>query len=337
MDEKSIKTPSSWVRAIIDTLVARQVDTQPILEKLKIELGALGDRDGEVDQDLVSALWDEAVAVTGDQNIGFDVGRNILALLNPVIAYSLMSCSNLRSSCDRLLRYQDIVAEGLNFSVRETEQSYHLIFDILPDRRAPSSQAIKSAIAAFLAFIRWVTQTPICPTSATFKEALPQALETYEELLSCSLSFEAEENCLTFSKQDLLEPLPTADTDLSEIHEQQLQAYVVKRNEPTFSDQVKRAFKDLLPSGEPNQELIANRLNVSVSTLKRRLKSEELTYNTLLDATRHELALRHLQQQKLSLTEITYLLGFSQSSAFTRAFRRWQGESPSQYLANSNA
>jgi len=337
MNAKPLKTPNSWAKAIIEKLIAQQVDVIPILDALGIEADRLSDRNGLIDQDLVSALWDAAVEATGDHNIGFDVGKNILTLLNPVIAYSLMSCANLKSSCDRLLRYQDIAAEGLRFEMRETDSEYQLVFDILAGSQAPSPQAIKSAIAAFFAFVRWVTQTHISPTRATLKELKPQNLEGYETLFSCPIDFGEFENCLSFAKPDLLKPLPTADAHLSDLHEQQLQSYRETQYQPIFSDEVKRSFKDQLPSGEPNQEIIASRLNVSVSTLKRRLKEEGLTYNALLDTTRHQLALKYLEQRKLSLTEITYLLGFSQSSAFTRAFKRWQGVSPSAYSAEGSA
>lgn len=336
MHIKPLKTPNSWAKAIIDTLIARQVDVIPILDTLSIEVDRLSDRNGLIEQDSVSELWDAAVEATGDDNLGFDVGKNILTLLNPVIAYSLMSCANLKKSCDRLLRYQDIVAEGLQFEMRETESEYQLVFDILPGNQAPSSQAIKSAIAAFFAFVRWVTQTPVSPRLATLKEPEPRDLTEYQTLFTCPINFSALENCLSFTKSDLLNPLPTADTHLSDLHEQQLQSYREKQYQPIFSDEVKRSFKDQLPSGEPNQEVIANRLNVSVSTLKRRLKEEGLTYNALLDSTRHQLALKYLEQRQLSITEITYLLGFSQGSAFTRAFKRWQGVSPSAYTTSEN-
>lgn len=333
MNKKTLKTPNSWAKSILDTLRARQVDIVPILNALNIDLDRLNDRNGMIEQDTVSELWDAAVEVTGDHNIGFDVGKNILTLLNPVIAYSLMSCSNLKGSCDRLRRYQDIVAEGLKFEVRETDNEFQLIFDILPSAHAPSPQAIKSAISAFFSFVRWVTQTSLHPSSACLKESKPEITVDYDALFSCPVKFGQLENCLSFFKKDLLKPLPTADADLSELHEQQLLSYREKQYQPLFSDEVKRALKKQLPSGEPNQEIIATQLNVSVSTLKRRLKEESLTYNGLLDSTRHELALKYLEQRELSITEITYLLGFSQSSAFTRAFKRWQGVSPSAYVS----
>lgn len=337
MNRKPLKTPNGWAKAIIDTLIARNVDTAPIVHALGIDLDRLGDRGGMIDQDSVSALWEAAVEATDDHDLGFEVGGNIITLLNPIIAYSLMSCSNLKNSCDRLLRYQDIVAEGLKFEIREEGAEYQLIFDILPGIQEPSSQAIKSAVSAFFAFTRWVTQAHVSPIKATLKESKPKHLEGYQELFSCPIAFDASENSLRFSKADLLKPLPTADAHLSEIHEQQLQSYREQQYGPTFSGDVKGAFKEQLPSGEPNQEVIASGLNVSVSTLKRRLKEEGMTYSELLDTTRHELALSYLGQRNLSITEITYLLGFSQNSAFTRAFKRWQGVSPSAYLIGKSA
>jgi len=331
MNAKALKTPSSWAKAIVDTLIAQNIQIDPILKSLNIDKEKLNDRDGVIDQDTVTDLWDAAVNATGNHNIGFDVGKEINTVLSPIVAYSLMSCSNLKSSCDRLLRYQDILAEGLKFEMRETSCEFELVFDILPSTKAPSPQAIKSAIAGFFSFARWVTRSKVQPIQASLIEPKPVTLETYQTLFTCPINFNAKENCLYFSKQDLLEPLPTADTSLSEIHEQHLQSYREKLHTPTFTEQVNTILRNQLPSGEPNQAIIASSLNVSSSTLKRRLKEQGTTYKTLLDTTRHQLAIEYLAQKKLSLTDITYLLGFSQSSAFTRAFKRWENVSPKNF------
>jgi len=331
MNTKVRTTPSSWAKAIVDTLTAQGIEVNPILSTLNIDIDLLNDRDGMIDQDSVTELWDAAVSATGNDNIGFDVGKEINTVLSPIVAYSLMSCSNLKSSCDRLLRYQDILAEGLKFEIRETVSEFELVFDILPGNLAPSPQAIKSAIAGFFSFARWVTRSKIQPIKASLIEPKPKDLERYQSLFICPIDFKAKENCLYFSKQDLLEPLPTADTSLSEIHEQHLQSYRKRLHAPTITEQVNTILRDQLPSGEPSQAVIASNLNISSSTLKRRLKEQGTSYNTLLDTTRHQLALNYLAQKNLSLTDITYLLGFSQSSAFTRAFKRWENISPKHF------
>lgn len=84
----------------------------------------------------------------------------------------------------------------------------------------------------------------------------------------------------------------------------------------------------LLPTGEVDQETVARRLNRSLSTLQRQLQAEGLSYRKLIDQTRHNLARAYLGDKRFSQAEIAYLLGFSDQSSFSRAYRRWTGKSP---------
>ena len=98
-----------------------------------------------------------------------------------------------------------------------------------------------------------------------------------------------------------------------------------------ITTQVKSKLLDLLPSGHSTEEAVIQALHLSQRTLQRKLKEEGTTFKELLDETRRELAKEYVNDTSLSFSEITYLLGFSEQSNFTRAFKRWQGQSPSAY------
>ncbi|MGJ8686611.1 MAG: helix-turn-helix domain-containing protein, partial [Spongiibacteraceae bacterium] len=86
-----------------------------------------------------------------------------------------------------------------------------------------------------------------------------------------------------------------------------------------------------LPLGEPSQEKVANILNVSMRNLQRKLGALDMPYKDILNKARRDLALSYIADSNYSISEITYLLGFSDTSSFTRAFKRWTGMSPSDY------
>jgi AraC-like DNA-binding protein len=88
-----------------------------------------------------------------------------------------------------------------------------------------------------------------------------------------------------------------------------------------------------MASGEMSEEAMAKALHMSRRTLQRKLAETEQSYQKLVDDTRHDLALRYLEDPQKSVTEVTFLLGFSGQSAFSRAFRRWTGISPTEYRA----
>ena len=94
---------------------------------------------------------------------------------------------------------------------------------------------------------------------------------------------------------------------------------------------------DSLSSGEPAEERLAEALSMSRRTLQRKLAENGLSYRVILDKIRHDLARRHLGSDEKSLTDIAFMLGFSEQSAFARAFKRWQGVSPSEYRSQGGA
>lgn len=95
--------------------------------------------------------------------------------------------------------------------------------------------------------------------------------------------------------------------------------------------QVRSSIIERLHDGTPNQETIAESMHVSLRSLQRRLNKEETNFKTLLETTRQELALHYIRETHRTLGEITYLLGFSEPSNFTRAFKRWTGKTPAEY------
>jgi AraC-like DNA-binding protein len=96
----------------------------------------------------------------------------------------------------------------------------------------------------------------------------------------------------------------------------------------TMPAQLSAMLCDLLPSGEPGQQEVCARLGLSPRSVQRRLAQEHTTFRDVLNATRHQLALTHLKSGQHSVSEVAFLLGFAEVSAFTRAFKRWTGASP---------
>jgi AraC-like DNA-binding protein len=99
------------------------------------------------------------------------------------------------------------------------------------------------------------------------------------------------------------------------------------------TDAVRRLLAEELPNGQPRLEQLAPRLHMSARTLHRRLEEEGTNFRRVLTEVRHELAVRHLVERQLAIGEIAFLLGFSEVSAFHRAFKHWTGHAPHAYRA----
>jgi AraC-like DNA-binding protein len=138
---------------------------------------------------------------------------------------------------------------------------------------------------------------------------------------------------IVFGAARVAEPLVSGNAELA-AEADRIAARCIEQLAPeSTAARVGALILKALSSGEVDQDRIARALNQSPSTLQRRLRAEGTNYQHLLDATRRELALHYLKDGRHSLAEITFLLGFADQSNFTRAFRRWTGETPRQFLS----
>jgi AraC-like DNA-binding protein len=128
-------------------------------------------------------------------------------------------------------------------------------------------------------------------------------------------------------------PLPTTNLELARMFDAILADQLAELDSTDLANRCKEYLLHELTSGEPSEQKLAAAMCMSRRTLQRKLGECGLTYKELLDKTRHELALRYLDDPSNTVTDITFLLGFSEQSAFSRAFKRWSGKAPTAYRA----
>ena len=145
------------------------------------------------------------------------------------------------------------------------------------------------------------------------------------------IEFNAPTGTFYFSKESLLEPLPHGTPEIAKATDKIAEQYIEALDPHKVASQVRRLLIALLPSGNADQEIVSKRLNRSASTLQRQLADEGVTYREVLESTRRSLAEDYLTDGKHSQAQIAYMLGFSDQSNFSRAFKRWTDQSPKQY------
>lgn len=164
----------------------------------------------------------------------------------------------------------------------------------------------------------------------------PSYREVYEEVWDCPIRFGAGRNAFRVEPwvaQQKVQQQP--EYLLGILTEQADKRLAELKAEKPFTQEIEALVIRALHSGAVNINWVAEELSLSRQTVYRRLKAEETTFQTLLDELRQRLAKQHLRSSRWSLTETAYLLGFSELSTFTRAFKRWTGLSPGQYRDQS--
>lgn len=175
------------------------------------------------------------------------------------------------------------------------------------------------------------------PLPIEFRRERPYSIVDFQRLLRAPLQFGATQTRLVFDVNAIERPLDGGNPELARHNDAISQQYLSQLEQDNVQWRVREVLTQRLAHGEPSQEDVAELLNMSARTLQRKLAEGGNTYKEILDETRRDLALAYLSAPRHSVSDVTYLLGFSASSSFTRAFRRWTGQSPSDWRAGAGA
>lgn len=322
-------TISSWASAIGRTLSRRYcLDPAPVFAELGIAAERLNDPDYRVPVVQMTRLWRQAVALTGDQAFGLEVAQQVSPLTFRAIGVEAMASRNLQEAVFRIIQNANGVSDVARLSIQGHRDALWLRFDLRDDSPDVACEAIEAFMGAIIHLARsYMHMQP--PLQAVYlKRSPPADVERYKRFFQVPVHFGAECDALasTMEAMMMLLPAPTGQ----EAGSAMLARWRERMQNPDLRWQVMEMIDRLLPE-EPRQDKVAHALNMSVRTLQRRLDAEGSSFQALLDATRVALAERWLREGRMSIQQIADALGFANPSAFTRAFRRWRGQSPEQF------
>lgn len=321
----------SWAVAIARALGAYGCDSQEIFAKAGIDLDATSDPDVRLPVSNVNQVWKLAVEATEDPSFGLTVAEFVLPTTFHALGYSMWASSTLRSAFLRLVRYYRLVADAAELTLEDTDADSRLVGYVLYPGLAYEAQ--DAGAACIIRVCRVLYKPDINPISIALTRPEPKNSEKFRQFFNAPLEFSASAIALVFRKEDLEAPLPGSNPELAQYSDQVAAECLARLDKDRIVTQVYAKLIEQLPSGEPTEEKIAQALHMSLRSLQRRLSEEDTSYRGILDKTRKELACEYLKQRHLSLSEIAFMLGFSDSSNFSRAFKRWTGLAPSNYRA----
>lgn len=186
--------------------------------------------------------------------------------------------------------------------------------------------------------VRHVLGTDWAPREVCFEHAKPQDWHEHREAFRSDVRFGQACNSVLIPKHELYaKAMPGSDPMLLMLIKDAIRQLGDGGREVSLLDQAHQAILATLHLGEPSLDELARRLGLSEWTLQRKLRDCGLSFTQLVDQIRQESAMKHLQQQNLSVTQLASLLGYSETSAFSRAFKRWFGLSPKQWRSAAHA
>ncbi len=280
-------------------------------------------------------LWVELLRVsaeaTGDDCLGLHVGESIKPGHWGVLGYVTMNCDTLGDAVERLFRYEKLVGD-VSRSTLDVHGDLVELHVRSPIRPHPPRQLAELVLAAWVSYGRWIGGLQAQPSRIRFQHPAPADTGEHQRLFGCPVDFGEDSTSVTFPVTYLDLELVQADPDMrAMLDDKARQQLELIEEEDEFLSGVRAALQQVIPGGHPTLATLAGHLDMSPRTLQRRLEQHDQTFQKLLDETRCQLALHYFRTGGDSLIDVTFLLGYSEQSAFQRAFRRWTGKTPGRY------
>jgi AraC-like DNA-binding protein len=325
-----VSSLSSWVRTIKLALDAQGLDGMALLQQAGMDADVLADPNGRVPLAATTRLWEIAIDATADPAFGLTVSNFVQQTTFHALGYSLIASKSLKDVFERLVRYFHIVSNAADVKFERLENCYR--FRILQlGGEQPAFAAQDALLATNLLMCRSLAGREFSPLAVRLLRPRPQERKPYEKIFRVEVEFSAEEMSMDFAIDAIEQTLLTANEELAQHNEAILERLLAGVSRDPLSQKVHLCLLELLSNGEPSHEQVAKRINMSSRNMQRKLSEAGTSYTAILDDTRKQLGLNYLQGADYTMSEITYLLGFSDTSSFSRACKRWLGMSPSAY------
>ncbi|MFK7975695.1 MAG: AraC family transcriptional regulator ligand-binding domain-containing protein [Halioglobus sp.] len=248
------------------------------------------------------------------------------------------SAPNLRGSFTRSERYGHVLGSVETYSVEKNHGGLFFSLEKAGDGRSGMVLSNEASMSAVDAICREVSTGNFLPLAVHFKHAPRGDILVYEDHFGCPVHFESGRDALLVSEESIDVPNKLGDETIASFFDSHLEQQLASlAQESNLELRVRRTITSALSEGVPTVSAISSELAMSARTLQRRLSEQGHSFQSIVDTARRELAQRLLRETNYSLAEVSFLTGFAEQSAFTRAFKRWADQTPRSYRLSARA
>lgn len=305
--------------------------------ELERRLGAAALRgrapEGRVSLGALGRLWPALESMTGRAGWGLRLAQGVNPEAWSVFGQSLRGSATLGDALVRAGRYLPLLVSAADLSLHTLSSGRSLIIFSGRSALTRHPESVEFALGAILRVAEAVVGGRIPVRVVRFAHASPRDGRRYEEVFGAPVEHRRANDALVVDSTVLLRVVPSHDDRLCEALDREVQARLTElpRRESVVRRTEALLRSELMASGAPTVHRVAAGLGMPPRTLSRRLRSEGATFQSLLDSLRLDLADRFLSEDGMTVTEVAHALGYSDPSAFNKAFRRWTGQAPHAY------
>jgi len=317
---------------LLDYAERQGLDRAVLMKRSSLTPQALADPDSRVQVRSVLELWRAIIEGVDEPTPGLDLGRTVSAKDLGLVGYVMYYSADLFEAILCLERFYRILSEAVRFDVTRDDKSTTLRYSAHPTLVA-LRHPIEAPIAAVVQLARELSGEAIVPESVQLPFPKHASQRAFRGAFGTQPQFNSIAPVIVFSNQHMELPVKATDPALSgyltELAETTLQG--LRMPDHDFEQQVRETLWSMLPHGKPDLWRTAEKMGISARTLQRRLQEDGSSFSAVLEGLRRSLSVELLADRRLAVADVAFLLGYSEPSAFQRAFRRWHDTSPGSY------
>jgi len=322
--------------ALLDRLESVGADVPRVLREANIPRSRLEVPRPRLTTHEFFRLWRAVGRVGGVANIGLRLGSEALPHPGYNVAFTVaLQARDFAGALQQLGRYKRLTCpEAVTVEIARAEARIRI--EWLLTGESPPPALIDGTFAGILALARRGSGKQIAPRRVELARRRAGAA-TLERHFGCRVRFEAPADLLVFEEKTLAEPFITHNAELLALLVPGLEAELAQRRTVSLTDHLRAALRRRISVERPSVAKVAKELGMSSRGLQRRLEELGTTFQAVLSEVRHETARRLLESTELNAAEVAFLVGFAQPNSFTRAFRAWEGVTPSRWRTRAGA
>ncbi len=331
--DQNYTVSASTIRPLIAYLHDKGMPHAEIKTQHEGVMLCLTDSDARISINEYHSLWKTAISFGKNEALGLSLALSQDCLEMGIVGHVVFNSDTMRLGLENYIRLFRLVNDSLLLHLDEDSQHGHLVFSHQSAKHYCVADIERSFVISAKRCQYWLgVQQPF--VGVYFQHKPPRYAEQYRKVFKCPVYFNQADSKIVFDRKALDLPPKHHNPSLKEATLQYANQLLDELRQTRLSEQLRRLIERDLNHKEPDIQSIAQKLNMSKQTLYKRLKMEGQVFQKLLDNVRLNKACQLLIHSSITPTEIAYILGFSELSAFSRAFKRWTGVSPRVFRTN---
>lgn len=317
---------------LLEAIMAAGGNPEEILQGFGLDRSVFAKPEGFIPCSVFAGILREAAQATADDCFGLHFAERFNPKNIGPLAYVALNSPTISAGIQNVERYLHVYDSSAKwFFTAEGDRGY--VRFVLTDLGIePLRQSNEHGVTIVINALRMMVGSQWAPQEVHFAHAAPEQTSEHHRIFRCPVLFGCETNALVIELSFAERAVPAADQQLYLIMKQYLDQVLSEMpQEDSLFAAIRKAVAEAMRDGDPKLARVAKKMAMGSRTLQRRLKEYGFDFKKLVEDTRQRFAVNYLKDRKNSLTEIAFLLGYSELSAFNRAFKRWTGSTPLDY------